>query len=264
MLQIQKLKKFILSSKFLKYFLHVVYLLINSTKIRFQNSYYFHYIKNYIFINFHPTKNVSNFFYAHKIFTNKYIPKKNHIILDVGAGLGNEMLIFSNQVGVNGKVICLEPDPRLYKVLEYSIKVNKLKNVILYKKAFYNKDNVKLKFNLNPINNWMANNVYFVGNKKNFSVSTITLNKIIMDQNLYIINFAKFNIEGAEKYLISGNDKFLKICENIVVSCHDFLNKEEYQTYLTVKKILKNASFKIKKNKFKNNILKYYIYAKKN
>jgi FkbM family methyltransferase len=258
-----KLKQIIISNIFFKYFLYIIYLLIYSTKIRFKNSYYLHYINNYIFINFHPTKNISNFFHAHKIFTNKFSPKKNHVILDVGASLGSEMLIFSKQVGVNGKVICLEPDPRLFKVIEYMIEVNKLKNVILYTKAFYNKDNVKLKFNLNPVNNWMANSLNFEYNSENCLVSSITINKIIKDQKLDIINFAKFNIEGAEKYLVSGNKKFLEICENIVVSCHDFLDKKEYQTYKNVKKILEYHSFKIQKNKFSSNILKYFIFAKK-
>jgi site-specific recombinase XerD len=109
----------------------------------------------------------------------------------------------------------------------------------------------------------MANSLDFSEKGKNYYVSTITINKIIKDNKIRIINFAKFNIEGAEKYLISGNKKFLEICKNIVVSCHDFLNKDEYQTYQTVKKVLKDHSFKIQKNKFKNNILKYFIFATK-
>ena len=259
----QRLKQFLLSLNSFKFFLYVVYLFINKIKIRFKNSYYLHYVHNYIFINFHPTKNVLNFFQAHIDFTKKFIPKKNHVILDVGAGLGSEMLIFSKQVRVKGKVICLEPDPRLFKVLQYVVEVNKLENVILYKKAFYNKDKFKLKFNLKPIHNWMANSLDFVKNEKKYFVSTITIDRIIKDHKLRVINFAKFNIEGAEKYLISGNKKFLKITKNIVVSCHDFLNKKEYQTYHTVKKILKNHSFKIQKNKSDNNIIKYYIFATK-
>lgn len=257
------LKSYLLSLNFFKFFLYIIYLFIYKKEIKFKNSYYLHYIKKYIFINFHPVKNISTFFQAHKDFTKKFIPKKNHIILDVGAGLGSEMLIFSQQVGANGKVICLEPDLRLFKVLEYAIEVNKLENVILYKKAFYNKNNLKLKFILNPIYNWMANSLDFASNAKNYFVSTITLDKIIKNEKLHIINFAKFNIEGAEKYLISGNEIFLKKCKNIVVSCHDFLNKKEYQTYKTVKKVLNDHSFKIHKSKSDNNILKYFIFATK-
>ena len=144
-----------------------------------------------------------------------------------------------------------------------SISSNKLKNVILYKKAFYKKDNLKLKFILNPIHDWMANSLDFSKNKRNYYVSTITINKIIKDNKIRIINFAKFNIEGAEKYLISVNKNFLKKCKNIVVSCHDFLNKKEYQTYQTVKKVLNDHSFKIHQSKSDNNILKYFLFATK-
>lgn len=258
----QKLKQLLLSLFFFRFFLFITYLAFKK-KIKFKNPYYLHYERNYIFINFHPVKNISTFFHAYKDFTKKFIPKKNDIILDVGAGLGSEMLIFSKKVGVNGKVICLEPDPRLFKVLEYVMEVNKLKNVILYKKAFYNKNNLKLKFILNPIYNWMANSLNFTNSSKNYFVSSITIDKIIKEKKLPIINFAKFNIEGAEKYLISGNKKFLAKCKNIVISCHDFLNKEEYKTYQTVKRLLINNSFKIYKVKFNNNILKYYIFAAK-
>jgi len=259
----QKLKQILLSLFFFRFLLFIIYLVFKK-KIRFKNPYYLHCVSNYIFINFHPVKNISTFFYAYKDFTKKFIPKKNDIILDVGAGLGSEMLIFSKRVGLNGKVICLEPDPRLFKVLECVIEVNKLKNVILYKKAFYNKNNLKINFTLNPIYNWMANNsLSFPSNAKNYRVSTITIDKIIKDNKLHLINFAKFNIEGAEKYLISGNKKFLKKCKNIVVSCHDFLNKKEYQTYQTVKKVLNDHSFKIHQSKSDNNILKYFLFATK-
>ena len=258
----QKLKQLLLSLSFFRFFLFIIYLFFKK-KIKFKRRYYLHYVYNYIFINFHPVKNISTFFHAYKDFTKKFIPKKNDIILDVGAGLGSEMLIFSKQVGLNGKVICLEPDTRLFKVLKYVIEVNKLKNVILYKKAFYNKNNLKLKFTLNPIYNWMANSYNFASNAKNYLVSTITIDKIIKDNKIHTINFAKFNIEGAEKYLISGNNKFLKKCKNIVVSCHDFLNKKEYQTYQTVKKVLNDHSFKIHKSKSDNNILKYFLFATK-
>lgn len=256
------LKNYLLGLNFFRHFLYIIYLFFGK-KIKFKDSYYLHYIKKNIFINFHPVKNLPTFFQAHKDFTKKFSPEKNNIILDVGAGLGSEMLIFSKQVGLNGKVICLEPDPRLFKVLEYILEINKLKNVILYKKAFYYKNNQKLKFILNPINNWMANSLDFTKNKKKHIVSTITINKIIEERKIREINFAKFNIEGAEKYLITGNNKFLKICQNIVVSCHDFLNKKEYQTYQIVKRVLEDHSFKIFKNKSNNNIQKYFIFATK-
>lgn len=258
----QKLKQILLSLFFFRFLLFNIYLVFKK-KIKFKNPYYLHYVSNYIFINFHPVKNISTFFYAYKDFTKNFIPKKNDIILDVGAGLGSEMLIFSKKVGLNGKVICLEPDPRLFKVLDCVTEVNKLKNVILYKKAFYNKNNSKLKFSLNPIHNWMANSLNFPSNAKNYLVSTITIDKIIKDNKLHVINFAKFNIEGAEKYLISGNKEFLKKCKNIVVSCHDFLNKKEYQTYQTVKKVLNDNCFKIYNSKSDNNILKYFLFATK-
>ena len=95
-------------------------------------------------------------------------------------------------------------------------------------------------------------------------VKTVTLDYLIEKNKIKKIDFAKFNIEGAEKFLTKGNKKFLQICKNLAVSCHDFIGNDEFKTFELVKKILVQNNFKIKKNKSKNKIFKYYIYAKKN
>lgn len=106
----------------------------------------------------------------------------------------------------------------------------------------------------------MSNSQY----EKNKSlVKSITLNKIVKDNKISKINFAKFNIEGSEKYLNNGNNNFLKIYKNIVISCHDFLEKEEANTHAKILKILKKNYFKILKKNSDDIIIKYFVYGKK-
>jgi len=192
------------------------------------------------------------------------MPKNGQVILDVGSGIGHEMIIFSKKVGHNGRVICLEPDPKLFLVLKKSVILNKLSNVILYQKAFYHKNNTKLNFYEDSTDNWMGNGLFNskIGQNK-YLVETITIDEIIKKNKIKKIHFAKFNIEGSEKFLQNGNKIFLKNCNNIAISCHDFLNKKNTNTFSIIKKLLKRNNFIIKKNNSNDRIFKYIIYAKK-
>ncbi len=175
------------------------------------------------------------------------------------------MVILSKRVGPKGKVVCLEPDSRLFLVLQELVFLNKLKNVILYKKLFYHKNNKLVSFYENPLEDWMSNSL-FNPEKKNRKhlVETITLDEIIKSNKLSHIDFAKFNIEGSEKYLTRGNVNFLKKCKNIAISCHDFLNVKNKNTFDIIMKLLQKNKFIIKKNNSNNQILKFIIYANKN
>jgi len=259
--EICKIKKKLLQYKFIFFFIKIYSEYYNNISIFKNENCYIHKIKKFYFINFHPVRNISSFFSAYKIFTNKYKPKKNDVIFDVGSGIGAELLLFSKAVGSRGIVICIEPDPRLIDVLKKIIKFNNLTNVKLYQNLFYNKNNVGLEFSLYPIHDWMSNKIK--ADKKNLICKTVTIDKIIKEHKILKIDFAKFNIEGAEKYLNYGNNNFLKMCKNIVISCHDFLKKEETNTHQIVLKILKKKYFKIIKNNSNNLIEKYFVYAKK-
>ena len=260
---IHHLRRIILKSIFLTFFLKIIFSIINNIKIKKEGRFYLHYLKNIILINFHPVFNLDTFYEAFKVFTKHYKAKKGDIILDVGSGLGSEMVFFSKIIGSNGKVICIEPDYRLYKVLKKLIKLNKLKNIILYNNFFYKKNNKKTNFRVNPIENWMSNNIFNKKNKfENYLSSSITIDKIMKDNNLKKINYAKFNIEGAEKYLNKGNNFFLNTCENVTISCHDFLKSKNTRTFNNLTTLLKNKNFEIINNDSRHHIYKYIIYAK--
>jgi FkbM family methyltransferase len=259
----EKFRVILLKFEIIKIFLKTIYVFINKVKITKYKSYWLHVINSYIFINFHPVRKISSFTESYNIFTKYYFPKKGDVILDIGSGLGHEMVILSKRVGLNGKVICLEPDSRLFIILQELITLNKLKNVILYKKLFYFKNNKLHYFYENPLENWMSNNIFNKKKGKKFLVETITLDEVIKSNKLSRIDFAKFNIEGSEKYLLRGNRNFLKKCNNIAISCHDFLNCKTQKTFNIISKILKKNQFIIEKNNSCNRIFKFIIYAKK-
>jgi FkbM family methyltransferase len=256
------IKTILLRINFVHHILAICYSIVYKTKIKKLDKYWIHKKKKNFYINFHPIKNLDIFIENYKSFTKYYNPKKNDVIFDLGSGLGQETLYFSKKIGNRGKVFSFEPDPRLFNVMKTIISLNKLKNVKLYDKAFFSKNNKSIKFNL--VENWMQNSINSnKDSKKYVKIKTITLDDVIKKNEINKIDFAKFNIEGAEKFLQNGNKKFLDICKNVGISCHDFIDGKEFKTFEIVKKILIRNNFEIKKNESKNKIFRYYLYARK-
>src|SRR5207247_9671457 len=56
--------------------------------------------------------------------------RKNDIVLDLGAGIGDFSVLASKKIGPLGKVIAVEPNPEDYRLLEKNIKINNCLNVI--------------------------------------------------------------------------------------------------------------------------------------
>jgi SAM-dependent methyltransferase len=53
-----------------------------------------------------------------ELFTREYVPKMGDIVFDVGSGLGNELILFSQKVGSKGLVFGVEADPRAVAMSE--------------------------------------------------------------------------------------------------------------------------------------------------
>ncbi|MGI0080700.1 MAG: FkbM family methyltransferase, partial [Nitrososphaerales archaeon] len=64
-----------------------------------------------------------------------YQPKSGDVVMDVGAGVGEEALTFSREVGLIGKVVCVEAHPATYRRLEKLVKYNHLENIIAIHRA---------------------------------------------------------------------------------------------------------------------------------
>ena len=258
------MKSFFLKYKIFKYLLSFIYKIFFKIQIKcYKKKFWLHFTRKGVFINFFPIKNIREFIFSYSRYLYNYTPNKGDIIIDIGSGIGQELVMFSKLVGINGKVISIEGSSNCKDVLELLVKINNLRNVILYHKLFYSYDNKKIKITKSDNNNWMSNTVFH--ETKNYEIiNTITLDTIMKKNSIKKVNFAKFNIEGAERYLINGNHFFLKNCNNISISCHDFLKGEKFKTYKIIKNLLIKNNFIIKNYKEKKYIMDYYmLFAKK-
>jgi FkbM family methyltransferase len=64
-----------------------------------------------------------------------YRPKAGDLVFDIGAHCGVSSYLLSQMVGASGRVICFEPDPVNFQLLERNIERHGLKNVVAEKVA---------------------------------------------------------------------------------------------------------------------------------
>jgi FkbM family methyltransferase len=173
-----------------------------------------------------------------------YTPKVGDIVIDVGAGAGEEALTFSRAVGKHGKVICIEAHPRTYRCLEKLVQYNRLENVVAIHQAVA--DPGCRTVTIEDSDDYLGNRSGVVAG---LSVPAATLDAIYLQLGLSNVHFLKMNIEGAERVAIQGMAETLRNTEALCVSCHDFLARASgddcLRTRDTVQRFLQEKGFKI-------------------
>jgi len=173
-----------------------------------------------------------------------YQPKKNNVVIDVGAGIGTEVYYYSRIVGQNGKIVAIEAHPETYRCLCKFCQYNKLNNVVLVNMAIgADESEVLIGDNIKHVSSTI------IGTKTGRRVKCIPLDLLMENLKIPRIDFLKMNIEGAEKYAIMGMSESIKKIKYICISCHDFKADSEgmaaMRTYNIVKKFLIKNNFEI-------------------
>jgi len=200
---------------------------------------YFAYHQPYVRLNLGRLNEIArrNFFWG-------YTPRPGDVVLDVGAGVGEEALTFSRAVGPHGKVVCVEAHPRTYRCLEKLVRYNQLRNVVALQRAVTEPSCAVAT---------IEDSAEYLGNRLNtargFSVPATTIDAICRELGLETIAFLKMNIEGAERFAIRGMTEMLQRTAVLCISCHDFLadvaEDAELRTKATVQQFLLKNGFRV-------------------
>lgn len=195
-----------------------------------------------------------------------YFPKPGDVVVDIGAGLGEESLLYAQEVGTEGRVLAIEANPTTYAGLEYAAKKNGLLQLTPVNKALYFK-NMEI-FIEDNADNYLVNTVSETKSNNGFSVMGIDFNTLVAEYKLDRIDFLKINIEGAEQYLLASSKENFRRVKHLCISCHDF--RENYhqhgQFYVTkekVKAFLSENGYTIISREPYNNVVDDYLYAVK-
>jgi FkbM family methyltransferase len=174
-------------------------------------------------------------------------PQQGDVIVDVGAGRGEDAVTFSRAVGETGRVIAIEAHPVSFAILKNFCRLNRLANVTPLQLALMDKPGtVRV---AESKSSWMENAIAHGEGSSGIEVQAGTLNDVCKEQGLKDIAFLKMNIEGAERYALLGMEPMIQNIRQICVACHDFRSDlghgEHFRTRAFVEWFLVDHGFKL-------------------
>jgi FkbM family methyltransferase len=127
--------------------------------------------------------------------------------VDVGANWGYFTLLGAHLVGRRGRVISLEPDPRLFAILEANIARNDLGQVTPVPAAAADKPGTLVLAGYDEQGgNFGVSRILSEarGSQTNFAVTALSLDTLFAALKVNVIDLLKMDIEGAEGYALTG------------------------------------------------------------
>ena len=141
----------------------------------------------------------------------------NALIIDIGAHIGG-FCVLEGSRKPEAKIIAYEPFFENFQILEKNIRLNNLTNIISIMTAVASEISTR-KFYMNPINT----SAHSLNKKsdKSTEVPCITLDAIILDNQIERCSLLKMDTEGAEyEIILNASDETLKKIDNIIMEYH--------------------------------------------
>jgi FkbM family methyltransferase len=253
--KISKLALMNKSRKIVDNWIEIIFIYFNQKKEKFSTLKIKNGIKIKLRNNSTDIQAFANVWLLEEYNQDKFIPKENDIVIDIGAHIGLYAMYISQKKD-NVKIFSYEPVHENYNLLNKNIKENKLHNVKIFNFAV-GKTSGKEKIFLS--NDQSAHNMY--EKSENFeAVNMITLDEIIKENKLEKISILKLDCEGAEydifENLSEGSfEKIEKICFE-----YHIMNEDDSRLNNLKEKLIKK-NFKLEILPTNNNL--GMIFAKK-
>jgi FkbM family methyltransferase len=177
----------------------------------------------------------------------EYTPRPGDTVVDVGAGIGEELLTLSRLVGSSGRIVCVEAHPTTFERLLATIELNRLTNCEAVNLAIADRAG-KARISDRPRGSWASNTL--IAPTRPIAVPAETLDGLYRRFGLEHVDLMKMNIEGAEGLAIPGWGEALRRTRHVAVSCHDFLLADgapsEVATLDAVRSAVEAAGFAVR------------------
>lgn len=171
-----------------------------------------------------------------------YTPAENDVVIDVGAGIGEDAVILSHRVGPGGRVHAIEAHPATFACLEATVRRSGLLNVTNHLLAITETNGT---VSISDDAHHLANSI--VGTGKGIEIEAQSLDDFIERQGISRVDLLKLNIEGAERGAMSGLQQQAAKVRNLAISCHDFVadkgGGDEFRTKDEVRKRMTELGF---------------------
>lgn len=191
-------------------------------------------------------------------FTGRYEPQETAVVrsilrpgmsfVDVGANWGYFTLMAASLVGPSGRVLSLEPDPRLFSILEGNINRNHLQHVTgLQVAAASEPGTLTLAGYDEEGENFGVSRIVATTEeaKHSYNVDADSLDRILERQHLESADLMKMDIEGAEFFALPGLDESLRYArvKRLLLELHPALIAEHGGTAARLIGILQQAGY---------------------
>jgi FkbM family methyltransferase len=150
------------------------------------------------------------------VFLRSYRPRPGDVVVDAGAGIGEEVLVFAELVGRRGKVVAIEAHPASFERLATLCRLNRLENVTCVHAALLDEPGTAL---VTDEKQALKNSV--VTDDGVIRVSAETLDSVVGRLGIERVDLLKMNIEGAELRALAGFADGLSRTANVAIACHD-------------------------------------------
>lgn len=173
--------------------------------------------------------------------------KEKPIIIDAGSNIGIAMLFFKKQYP-EAKVLCFEPDPNAYAILEKNINANHLKEVVAVNSALSKNNGVTPFFGeISGLDaDSRGNSIIDVWGQQRKTSSKILVNTERL--STYIkseVDFLKIDIEGAELQVLQELGEKIRFVRELVIEVHETKHVSFNNNLEDIKLILKNHKFMV-------------------
>jgi FkbM family methyltransferase len=199
---------------------------------------------------------------ARDVLLHDYTPRPGDFVLDVGAGVGDTTLLFSELVGNAGRVVAIEAHPGTFRWLERVCRINGLDNVTALQVAVSDREGELLMSDDETLENTVLDEQ---GDVPHVTVRARRLDDVVRELGIEEIDLLKMNIEGAERPALRGMSETLPSVRHVCISCHDFMadrgGPDEMRTRAFVTEFLAARGFELTTRDRGADWVRSYVYG---
>jgi FkbM family methyltransferase len=176
-----------------------------------------------------------------------YRPSPGDVIVDIGAGCGEDALAFSEAVGPTGRVLAIESHPATFRRLQAFCAMNGLRNTKPLGLALMGHTG---EVSVVESSFWRGHAVSWDASTPGQQVTALTLDRLRELEGIDEIAFLKMNIEGGERDAVQGMTGSMPRIRELCIACHDFRAErgegEQYRTRAVVEEFLRDHGFEVR------------------
>ena len=164
----------------------------------------------------------------------------NDTVIDIGAHIG-VFSVYAASKADQGRVIALEPFQDNFQLLQKNRELNHLDNLTIIAKAVGAQSGQRELFMADDSSG--GHSLYFGKNRKTISVTTISFQELITEQNIQKIDFLKMDCEGSEYEIFYPlPDTIWSIIQKISMEFHEI---DEQRNIRTLKQLMESKGFTV-------------------